>query len=287
MDLLLTDLDAQLHARLPTYQHALTNGKPFASILAGLRKLHESLEPSRKAPVMTSTGDSEDSALGKFDRAPAGLPDNSLREAIHSAPFQNAVRKIGSIDLSTPTGPLEVIKEVFLSDSMILQRYVIFQEAALATKHEIFGVIQGVRHHLGRYLGSVVAMENGSVPPGLEDFSLGETERLMHAQRVAAKTTSLTRFADPPLMPKHELMLRNGATTRRSTSTTPREARASPQRSRRTRRGTWSRPWRCRRSFATLTCSAGSKPSGAPSSPRAASMRTRAVPTTPSTRCWV
>ena len=91
---------------------------------------------------------------------------------------------------------------------MILQRYVIFQEAALATKHEIFGVIQGVRHHLGRYLGSVVAMENGSVPPGLEDFSLGETERLMHAQRVAAKTTSLTRFADPPLMPKHELMLR-------------------------------------------------------------------------------
>ena len=71
MDLLLTDLDAQLHARLPTYQHALTNGKPFASILAGLRKLHESLEPSRKAPVMTSTGDSEDSALGKFDRAPA------------------------------------------------------------------------------------------------------------------------------------------------------------------------------------------------------------------------
>ena len=86
MDLLLTDLDAQLHARLPTYQHALTNGKPFASILAGLRKLHESLEPSRKAPVMTSTGDSEDSALGKFDRAPAGLPDNSLRDAIHSAP---------------------------------------------------------------------------------------------------------------------------------------------------------------------------------------------------------
>ncbi|EOD36714.1 hypothetical protein EMIHUDRAFT_200881 [Emiliania huxleyi CCMP1516] len=81
MDLLLTDLDAQLHARLPTYQHALTNGKPFASILAGLRKLHDSLEPSRKAPVMTSTGDSEDSALGKFDRAPAGLPDNSLREA--------------------------------------------------------------------------------------------------------------------------------------------------------------------------------------------------------------
>ena len=79
MDLLLTDLDAQLHARLPTYQHALTNGKPFASILAGLRKLHESLEPSRKAPVMTSTGDSEDSALGKFDRAPAGLPDNSLK----------------------------------------------------------------------------------------------------------------------------------------------------------------------------------------------------------------
>ena len=208
LDLLLTDLDVQLHARLPTYQHALTNGKPFASILAGLRKLHESLEPSRKAPVMTSTGDSEDSALGKFDRAPAGLPDNSLREAIHSAPFQNAVRKIGSIDLSTPTGPLEVIKEVFLSDSMILQRYVIFQEAALATKHVIFGVIQGVRHRLGRYLGSVVAVENGSVPPGLEDFSLGETERLMHAQRVAAKTTSLTRFADPPLMPKHELMLR-------------------------------------------------------------------------------
>ncbi|EOD19676.1 hypothetical protein EMIHUDRAFT_242788 [Emiliania huxleyi CCMP1516] len=131
MDLLLTDLDAQLHARLPTYQHALTNGKPFASILAG------------KAPVMTSTGDSQDSALGKFDRAPAGLPDNSLREAIHSAPFQDAVRKIGSIDLSTPTGPLEVITEVFLSDSMILQRCVIFQEAALATKHEIFGVIQG------------------------------------------------------------------------------------------------------------------------------------------------
>ena len=63
MDLLLTDLDAQLHARLPTYQHALTNGKPFASILAGLRKLHESLEPSRKAPVMTSTGDSEDSVV--------------------------------------------------------------------------------------------------------------------------------------------------------------------------------------------------------------------------------
>ena len=208
MDLLLTDLDAQLFARLPTYQHALTNGKPFASILEGLRKLHESLEPSRKAPVMTSTGDSEDSALGKFDRAPAGLPDNSLREAIHSAPFQDAVRRIGSIDLSTPNGPLEVLKEVFLSDAMILQRYVIFQETALATKHEVFGVIQGVRHRLGRYLGSVVAMENGSVPPGLEDFSLGETERLMHAQRVAAKATSLTRFADPPLMPKHELMLR-------------------------------------------------------------------------------
>ena len=69
MDLLLTDLDAQLHARLPTYQHALTSGKPFASILAGLRKLHDSLEPSRKAPVVTSTGDSEDSALGKLDRA--------------------------------------------------------------------------------------------------------------------------------------------------------------------------------------------------------------------------
>ncbi|EOD22662.1 hypothetical protein EMIHUDRAFT_116600 [Emiliania huxleyi CCMP1516] len=119
MDLLLTDLDAQLHARLPTYQHALTNGKPFASILEGLRKLHESLEPSRKAPVMASTGDSEDSALGKFDRAPAGLPDNSLREAIHSAPFQDAVRKIGSIDLSTPTGPLEVLKEacVTISDA--------------------------------------------------------------------------------------------------------------------------------------------------------------------------
>ena len=30
----------------------------------------------------------------------------------------------------------------------------------------------------------------------------------MHAQRVASKTTSLTRFADLPLVPKHELMLR-------------------------------------------------------------------------------
>ena len=99
----------------------------------------------------------------------------------------------------------------------------------------------------------------------------------MYAQRVASKTTSLTRFADPPLMPKHELMLRNGATTRRSTSTTPREARARPLRSRQAGRGTWSRPWRYRRSFATLTCSAGSKPSGLPSSPLAASTRTRAV----------
>jgi len=35
MDLLLTDLDAQLCARLPTYQHALASGKPFDSILAG------------------------------------------------------------------------------------------------------------------------------------------------------------------------------------------------------------------------------------------------------------
>ncbi|EOD30809.1 hypothetical protein EMIHUDRAFT_113071 [Emiliania huxleyi CCMP1516] len=79
MDLLLTDLDAQLHARLPTYQHALTNGKPFASILAGLRKLHESLEPSRKAPVMTSTGDSEDSALGKFDPHESAVETALLR----------------------------------------------------------------------------------------------------------------------------------------------------------------------------------------------------------------
>ena len=115
MDLLLTDLDAQLCARLPTYQHALASGKPFDSILAELRKLHDTLGPSsRKAPIVTSTGDSDDSALGKLDRAPAGLPDSSLREAIHGAPFQNAVRKINSIDLSTPNGPLEVIKEVFM-----------------------------------------------------------------------------------------------------------------------------------------------------------------------------
>ena len=95
-----------------------------------------------------------------------------------------------------------------MSESMLLQRYVTFQEAALATKHEVFGIIQGVRHHLGRYLGSVVSVENGSVPPGLEDFSMGETERQMHAQRIASKTTSITRFADLPLVPKHELMLR-------------------------------------------------------------------------------
>ena len=69
-DLLLTDLDGQLHARLPTYQQTLTSGKPFTSNLAGLRKLHDSLEPSRKAPVVSSTGDSEDSALGKLDRTP-------------------------------------------------------------------------------------------------------------------------------------------------------------------------------------------------------------------------
>ena len=37
---------------------------------------------------------------------------------------------------------------------------------------------------------------------------MGETERQMHALRVASKTTSLTRFADLPLVPKHELMLR-------------------------------------------------------------------------------
>ena len=30
-----------------------------------------------------------------------------------------------------------------MSDSMILQRYMVFQEAALAAKHEIFGTIQG------------------------------------------------------------------------------------------------------------------------------------------------
>ena len=51
MDLLLTDLDAQLHARLPTYQHALTSGQPFVSILAELRKLNDTLGPSsRKHP---------------------------------------------------------------------------------------------------------------------------------------------------------------------------------------------------------------------------------------------
>ena len=51
MDLLLTDLDAQLCARLPTYQHALASGKPFDSILAELRKLHDTLGPSsRKHP---------------------------------------------------------------------------------------------------------------------------------------------------------------------------------------------------------------------------------------------
>ena len=101
-----------------------------------------------------------------------------------------------------------VIKEVFVSDSMILQRYIVFQETSLATKHDIFGVIQGVRHYLGRYLGSVVSVENGSVPPGLEDFSMGDTERQMHAERVASRTTSLTRFADSTLVPKHETILR-------------------------------------------------------------------------------
>ena len=75
MDLLLTDLDAQLHARLPTYQHALTNGKPFASILAGLRKLHESLEPSRKAPVMTSTAQPPHGYFPQdWSSLPAGTP---------------------------------------------------------------------------------------------------------------------------------------------------------------------------------------------------------------------
>jgi len=209
MDLLLADLDSQLRSRLPTYQHALTSGKSFASILADLRKLNDSLGDSPgKASVMTPMCDSEDTALGKLDRAPAGLPDVSLREAIHGAPFQNAARKIVGIDLATPNGPLEVIKAVFMSESMLLQRYVTFQETALATKHEVFGIIQGVRHHLGRYLGSVVSVENGSVPPGLEDFSMGETERQMHAQRIASKTTSITRFADLPLVPKHELVLR-------------------------------------------------------------------------------
>ena len=99
-------------------------------------------------------------------------------ESAGRATLQDAVRKIGGIDLSTPNGPLEVIKEVFMSDSMILQRYMVFQEAALAAKHEIFGTIQGERHHLGRYLGSVVSLSvrNGSIPPGLEDFSMGESD---------------------------------------------------------------------------------------------------------------
>ena len=63
-------------ARLPTYQHALASGKPFDSILAELRKLHDTLGPSsRKAPIVTSTGDSDGSALGK------GAPDPSIRWA--------------------------------------------------------------------------------------------------------------------------------------------------------------------------------------------------------------
>ena len=95
MDLLLTDLDGQLHARLPTYQHALTSGKPFASILAGLRKLNDTLGPSsRKAPIVTSTGDSEDSALGKLDRMPAGLPDMSC-DPWGTSPRVGAILKSG------------------------------------------------------------------------------------------------------------------------------------------------------------------------------------------------
>jgi len=65
MDLPLSDLDVQLLARQPTYQHALASGNSFASILAGLRKLNDTLgESSRKAPIGPSTGDSDDSALG-------------------------------------------------------------------------------------------------------------------------------------------------------------------------------------------------------------------------------
>ena len=80
IDLLLSDLDIQLLARLPTYQHALTSGKSFTSILAGLRKLNDTLgESSRKAPIGSSTGDSDDSALplGRLDRIRLlGVPDS-------------------------------------------------------------------------------------------------------------------------------------------------------------------------------------------------------------------
>ena len=151
-------IDAQLCARLPTYQHALASGKPFDSILAELRKLHDTLGPSsRKAPIVTSTGDSDGSALGKLDRVPAGLPDSSLREAIHSASFQDAVRKIKSIDLSTPNGPLMVIKEVFVSDSMILQRYIVFRRrAALALVHGPHPLERPYVHHRARECGQIL-----------------------------------------------------------------------------------------------------------------------------------
>ena len=87
MDLLLTDLDAQLCARLPTYQHALASGKPFDSILAELRKLHDTLGPlSRKAPIVTSTGDSDGSALGMLDRVPRPAFRTARSERLSTAP---------------------------------------------------------------------------------------------------------------------------------------------------------------------------------------------------------
>jgi len=80
-------------------------------------------------------------------------PDNSLRDAIHGKPFQDAFRKIGGIDLSTPNGPLEVIKAVFMSGSMILACSATWctkrLRSPLSTR---FLARSGVRHYLGRYL---------------------------------------------------------------------------------------------------------------------------------------
>ena len=47
MDLLLTDLDAQLHARLPTYQHALTGDD------TPNRRRHGQLEEATAGPLLS------------------------------------------------------------------------------------------------------------------------------------------------------------------------------------------------------------------------------------------
>ena len=191
------ELETEVHNRHFIFSHLVNTNKSFTDIFQVLKRTQANLG-SGGAGDAGSTDRQQAPADDQSPLPPADLAKEAINLAIADRDFQTAARLISAVDTSKLDGQMEVIQLAFASGSMLMQRFLTYEESKIEGKHEVFGKIRKQLYLRGRFFGQAAAMRpDGTVPELAKNFALGETELAARDASLASNAASV-KFALAP-----------------------------------------------------------------------------------------